>query len=63
MTGINWTLPNTDLLMNIAQNWDGYNELGDEISKPVLEGTVYVPTLRQREKDIFDSVFTNLTIT
>ena len=63
MTGINWTLQNTDLLMSIATKWSGYNELGAEISKPVLEGTVYVPVMRQRELEVLANVFTNLELT
>ena len=57
MIGVNWTLTNAQLLLNIADKWKGYNNLGDEINNPVIEGTVTINSITQRALDTLENTF------
>jgi len=64
MIGVDWTLTNAQLLLDIADKWKGYNSLGQNINNPVIEGTVTVNSITQRALTRLNNVFgAGLTIT
>lgn len=62
ITGINWTLENTDLLAKIYKMY-GIDKNGYNIQQSVLAGSVHVPIMREQLLADYSSAWTDLEIT
>lgn len=62
ITGINWTLENTDLLDRIY-NMSGIDKNGYNISQSVLAGSVHVPVMREKLLSDYTTAWPDLEIT
>ncbi len=61
LTGINWKLSDTTMLDRLAK-LAGIDENGYNTIHSVLEGTVYVPVMRQQKLEYYNSLWENLKI-
>lgn len=62
LVGINWSIENTETLEHLI-SLRGHNSDGNEISQSVLIGSVFIPTIEQKEYNDFATAWSDLEIT
>ena len=62
LTGVNWTLEDTTLL-NRLYEMTGLDENGYNTDHSVVDGKVHVPIIRQKELELFEAQWPDLSLT